>query len=134
MRVLSASAVVVVGVALGAFGGNLVRQEAPPDPVVVDPDHYTLEHENDAIRILRIRYGPGEESVMHYHPANCAIFLAEGTGNMESPDGQTESMSFQPGDVVCGDAEMHRPSNAGDAAFELVLVELKGRENFEGGM
>ena len=133
MRALSVAAAVVVGLSLGASGGSLAAQESPPDPVVVDPDRYSLEYENDAIRILRIRYGPGEASVMHYHPANCAIFLAAGSGHMELPDGKVESTSFRPGDVMCVDAEMYRPSNAGDAPFELVLVEMKGRESLEGG-
>ena len=42
------------------------------DPAVVDPDHYTVEFENDAVRILRIKYGPGDESVMHSHPESVA--------------------------------------------------------------
>ena len=27
------------------------------DPVVVDPDHYAVEFENDQVRVLRIKYG-----------------------------------------------------------------------------
>ena len=39
------------------------------DPVAVDPDHYKVVFENDQVRVLRITYGPQEESVMHEHPA-----------------------------------------------------------------
>ncbi len=30
------------------------------DAVKVDPKHYTVEFENDQVRVLRIRYGPHE--------------------------------------------------------------------------
>jgi len=42
------------------------------DGVVADPEHYTVEFENDKIRIIRIKYGPGEKSVMHTHGPNAA--------------------------------------------------------------
>ena len=38
------------------------------DAVKVDPSHHKVEFENDQVRVLRIRFGPGEESVMHEHP------------------------------------------------------------------
>jgi hypothetical protein len=31
-----------------------------PDPVTVDPKHYTVELENEKVRVLRIKYGPRE--------------------------------------------------------------------------
>jgi hypothetical protein len=33
------------------------------DPVKVDPGHYSVDFENDRVRVLRIRYGPGERSI-----------------------------------------------------------------------
>ena len=46
-----------------------------PDPVAVDPRHYTVELENERVRVLRIKYGPREKSVMHSHPAIIAVFV-----------------------------------------------------------
>jgi hypothetical protein len=37
---------------------------AGKDPVKVDSKHYSVEFENDKVRVLRIKYGPGEKSVM----------------------------------------------------------------------
>ncbi len=45
------------------------------DPVRVDPKHYKVEVENEKVRVLRINYKAHEESVMHWHPDNVAIFL-----------------------------------------------------------
>ncbi len=59
-----------------------------PDAVTADPDHYSVEFENDAVRVIRIKYGPGERSVLHYHPANCFVLLSEGTWRMTDAMGE----------------------------------------------
>ena len=43
---------------------------ASEDSVKVDPKHYKVEFQNDRVRVLRIKYGPKEKSVMHSHPAS----------------------------------------------------------------
>lgn len=70
------------------------------DPIVVDSTHYTTELENDAVRVLRIAYGPGEESVMHYHPDSVAIFLTNQLVEMSLPDGSTVEMPGTAGDAI----------------------------------
>ncbi len=100
-----------------------------PNAVTADPDHYTIEFENDVIRVVRIKYGPGETSSMHSHDANCAIFLKDGKMRMELPDGSSSVVPANSmGAVNCGDAEVHLPTNIGDSTIELILVEMKGRK------
>jgi hypothetical protein len=41
--------------------------------VKVDPKHYKVEFENERVRVLRIKYGAGEKSVMHSEPVAHAI-------------------------------------------------------------
>ena len=43
------------------------------DPVKVDPKHYKVEFENANVRVLRVTVGPGEKSVMHWHPNAVAV-------------------------------------------------------------
>jgi len=102
-------------------------ETAMTDPTEADPDHYTNEFENDAVRILRIKYGPGEESVMHYHPDSVAVYLADVEGQFTLPDGTVEDASAPAGSVFFGPAGSHQPRNTGDTAFEVVEVELKAR-------
>ncbi len=99
--------------------------ETGPDPAEVDSDHYKVEFENDSVRIVRITYGPGEKSVMHYHPADIAVFLTDGNTRFTLPDGSTEDVEVKRGMAVWGDSGQHLPENTGDEPFELVLVELK---------
>jgi len=50
-------------------------QPISADPVHVDSKHYTVDAENDRVRVIRARYGPHEKSVMHGHPSLVAVFL-----------------------------------------------------------
>ena len=127
----------VLGVALGmAFGiasSALLAQRgtAPiPDAVSADPAHYSVSFENDVVRLLRIKYGSGEKSVMHKHFASCVIFLTDQTFNFTLPDGTTEPASVPAGALGCGDGTVHLPANIGADAAEFIMVEFKDRESF----
>ena len=104
-------------------------EEGGSDPTVVDPDHYTTEFENDAVRIVRIRYGAGEESVMHYHPDGVAVFVTDQMVRMTMSDGSTEEFPAKAGDAMFTPGGQHLPKNDSDSPLELVLVELKPRES-----
>ena len=95
------------------------------DPVELDPKHYTVEAGNDDIRIVRIRYGPNEGSVMHQHRPGVGVFLTDANVTFTWPDGKVEQVTAKRGEVMKFDeAWEHNSSNAGDA-FEVVYVELK---------
>ena len=95
------------------------------DPVKVDPKHYTVEFENDKVRVLRIRYGPGEKSVMHRHPALVDVFLTDGKVRFTYPDGKKEEVTIKAGQVMHSDAVEHDPENVGSKPLEAILIELK---------
>ena len=113
------------------------ESESPPaaqesggsDPTVVDPSHYTAEFENEAVRIVRIKYGAGEESVMHYHPDSVAVFVTDQLVQMTMSDGSTEEFPAKAGDAMFTPGGQHLPRNDSDSPLELVLVELKSRES-----
>jgi quercetin dioxygenase-like cupin family protein len=97
------------------------------DPVKVDSKHYTVEFENSEVRILRIKVGPNEKSIMHQHPNAVAIFLTDLNGKFTFPDGKTENVTSKAGEARWTPAITHLPENAGDKPFELILVELKSK-------
>src|SRR5436190_4440709 len=123
---------VVFGLLLGFVSAVLMAQrgDAPfPDAVTADPAHYSVSFENELVRILRVSYRAGEKSVMHRHPASCAVFLTDQTFNFTLPDGTTEPASVPAGALGCGDGNVHLPENiASDADF--VIFEFKGRDKF----
>ncbi len=98
---------------------------AAEDAVVADPAHYTVEFENDRLRVIRVKYAPGEKSVMHTHGPNLAVFLSDSTVRMHLPDGTSEDMTTKIGATSWAENEQHRPENVGNGPVEVVLVELK---------
>ncbi|MDH3512088.1 MAG: hypothetical protein OER85_14650, partial [Gammaproteobacteria bacterium] len=107
-------------------------QSAAIDPTVADPNHYTVELENDAVRILRIKYGAGEESVMHQHPDSVAVFLTDADGVMTIADGSAIDFSIPAGSATFNPAGEHQPKNVSDSAWEVIEVELKSRNSVQG--
>ena len=96
------------------------------DPVLVDSGHYTVELEDAKVRVLRIRYGARERSVMHSHPALVGVMLTDGHIRFTYPDGRTEDVTVKAGQVLSFPAIDHLPENLADQAFEVIAVELKG--------
>jgi hypothetical protein len=117
----------VLVLSLTAPGANSRAQsprQALPEAVAADARHYTVEFENDIVRVLRVRLGAGESAPAHSHVAYCAIeitdsSLREGNG----PVSQSKA-----GQVFCGDATSHAPANVGKAIAESIVVEFKNRQ------
>ncbi len=95
------------------------------DATVVDPDHYKVEFENDQVRVLRITYGPGEKSVTHSHPEGVAVFLTDGNVKFTFPDGKTQDVKVEAGQVIWSPESVHLPENTGDKHFEVIQIEMK---------
>ena len=123
----------VLGLILGIASSALVAQRGTnsiPDAVRADPGHYSVSFENELVRFLRVKYGPGEKSVMHRHSASCVIFLTDQTFNFTLPDGTSAPASVPGGALGCSDGNVHLPENIGAAAAEFIMVEFKNRETF----
>ena len=95
------------------------------DAVKVDPNHYKVEFENARVRVLRVKYGPHEKSVMHSHPDAIAIFQNDGRVKFTYPGGKTEEREMKAGQAVWTPAVKHLPENLTDQEMEVILVELK---------
>jgi quercetin dioxygenase-like cupin family protein len=95
------------------------------DPVKVDPDHYRVELENEKVRVLRIKYGPHEKSVMHEHPASVAVFMSDGHVKFTLPDGTSQDANEKAHDATWADAGKHLPENVGATPLEVIVIELK---------
>jgi len=102
-----------------------IPQPITEDPVRVDPKHYKVEFENERVRVLRIKYGPGEKSVMHTHPESISVFLTDAHGKFTYPDGRTEDINTNAGTVLHMDACNHLPESMSKTPFEVIAVELK---------
>ena len=97
------------------------------DAVKADPQHYTIEFENDQMRVVRIKYGPREKSVMHSHSAGVVILLTDTNVRQTLADGKTEERQAKAGQVLEHAAVTHSTENLSDQPFEAILVEVKAK-------
>jgi|SRR6184192_1067856 len=104
----------------------MAQASAEQDPIKLDPDHYRLEFENARARVLRVRFGPGEKSVMHTHPSAVLIFLTDANARFTFPDGSAQDIRATAGEIHEMPPTTHLPESISDRPFEVALVELKG--------
>lgn len=83
------------------------------DPVLVDPTHYSVDFENEFVRVLRVRYGPRERGATHEHILNRVVVYLNDQPNRKADD------------VRIAGAATHAEENASDIAVERIAVELK---------
>ena len=95
------------------------------DPVRLDPEHYKVELENEKVRVLRVKYGPHEKSVMHAHPPALEINLTIAHLLVTYPDGRTENIQSRAGQVLSFPASERQPENLSDFPYEAIAIELK---------
>ena len=121
---MRAKSVFFVGILCLALGWALFAQ----DPTKVDSKHYTVvSNDNAYARIVKAHYEPHEKSVMHAHPDLVAVFLTDGKVKFTYPDGKSEERTVKAGDALFTPATVHLPENIGDKAFDVILVEFKGK-------
>ena len=96
------------------------------DCTAVDSKHYTVEHEDDAVRVVRIRYGGNEESIMHQHRPGVGIFMTDADFTFTWPDGRTEQITAKRGDIMRFPEQWeHNSKNNTGNPFEAVYIEVK---------
>jgi hypothetical protein len=83
------------------------------DPVTVDGQHYKVALENDAVRVLRIHFGPHEKSPSHEHVLNRVVLYLNDQGNTKADD------------VRIAGGSTHTEENASDQPADRIAVELK---------
>ena len=113
-----------IGIAIALFAPSTAYGQ---DPIKVDPKHYTVIHEDDTFRVLRIRFGPEERSVMHDHPSGCFYLVTDFQTKETTPDGKVTDGVGKAGTAACGPAFKHSPENVGKP-YEVIFYELKPQE------
>ena len=109
-------------------GAILGRVEVPDDALEAAPMQYRVEAEIDSLRVIRVRYEPGERSPQHRHPAlpHVVVNLTNGLLRLHLPDGTARDLDRRAGAAVIGSAEetVHALENVGAAPFEALRIEV----------
>ena len=106
-------------------GANGASARAGADPLVVDPEHWKVEVENEAVRALRYRGDPRGKQFMHGHAAHVVVFLTDAKTLLPKPDGASSISVRKAGEVIGVGPGEHAPENLRDDPVEVIVVERK---------
>jgi len=95
------------------------------DAVSVAPHLYKVLLENDRVRVLETRYGPGVKSDVHSHPDLVVVAITPSKARLSLTDGQTLDIEFHVGESLFIDAQEHTVENTGTSELHVILVEMK---------
>jgi quercetin dioxygenase-like cupin family protein len=111
------------------------RTEAaqPLDAMSAAPDHHAILMENDQVRMLDTRLGPGEQTPIHAHEWPSALyvlswsdFIRRDASGAILADSRTMASTPRPGDALwLPPLPPHQVENVGDADLHIIAVELK---------
>jgi hypothetical protein len=94
------------------------------DPVVSNPDAYTVIFENERVRVLEYRDRPGHVTTPHAHPDSVMYTLSSFRRRLHHGDGYRD-VELPAGHVGWLPAQEHAGENIGDTETHVVFVELK---------
>ena len=118
--------ILIVGAALGSVG-TLAGLANGQDAVTVSPELYNVRLENDRVRVLEYRMGPGQTEPRHDHPPFVVYFLDDAIVRSTAADGSTSESKVSKGDVSWRDTTTHTITNAGATDIHALIVEPKAR-------
>ena len=95
------------------------------DPATTNADNYKVIFENDRVRVLEYRDGPGHRTTLHHHPDSVMYTLSTFRRRLYAADGQTRDVEIESGTTGWLPAQRHAGHNIGDTETHVIFVELK---------
>jgi beta-alanine degradation protein BauB len=95
------------------------------DALKAAPDVYSLIMENERVRVMSVKFKPGQKAVMHSHPDHVVYVLKDGKLKITLPDGKSNEVSLKAGQAIWMQEGLHSPENIGGTEANNLVVELK---------
>jgi hypothetical protein len=116
----------IIEIELKKPGGGKNPGATALDPVKVISKRYSVEFENDQVRVVRVKAGPKETLPLHEHIVNrVSVLLTDQDFRITSADGTVQNPKRKAGEVAWGTPAKHTEENLSDKPFETIMVELK---------
>ena len=100
------------------------------DAVRIDPARYTVDFENDRVRIVRLGFGAREKGLMVSHPPRVLVTLTAVAVKLKFSDGRTDESGAPAGIAGWLELETLQTENARHQPLQVVLVEPKSARGF----
>jgi oxalate decarboxylase/phosphoglucose isomerase-like protein (cupin superfamily) len=101
------------------------------DPTIIASGQYRVLMENEHVRVLDYRSRPGEQSIMHWHPACLVYVISPAKMLIATPDGRRREVELLAGELLWRDDMSHAVTNIGNTEAHLLVVELKDQARNE---
>ena len=95
------------------------------DPMLVDAPHFRIMLDNEHVRVLLLHLKPREGTEETQFAARLEIALNDVTADEEFAGGKLEERRLSTQEAAWKEAQLKSIINAGDKAFDVVMVELK---------
>ena len=100
-------------------------QKEWPDALHGAANVYKLIMENDQIRVLDVKFKPGDKAAMHLHPNHLVYVLNGGSLKLSLPDGKGQEFQLKAGQALWIEAGPHATENVGATEAHNLVIELK---------
>lgn len=125
-EMMSEKPVRIIEVELKKPGAGKSPSAPAKDPLKVAPKNYKVEFENEQVRVVRVKFAPGETVPMHEHPTNrVSVCLADQDFRITTSDGQVQTPKRKYGEAAWGTPVTHKEENLAKKPFELIMIDLK---------
>ena len=94
------------------------------DAAIVTPKVVKVKLENDRVRVLEFVSDPGDKEDWHTHPAFVVYVVSGGTLRISTPDGRSDDVEFETGDIRFREPVTHTTENIGKTRLHAIIVEL----------
>ncbi len=95
------------------------------DAVTIAPDVHKIVYEDEHMRMLDVRVVPGAHAAMHRHPKNVVYVIKGGALEFTSPSGETQTVTFQDGQITHLPESQHAVENKSSAEVHAIQIEFK---------
>jgi hypothetical protein len=99
------------------------------DAAKIDHAHNEVLLDNDRLRVVRIRFEPGESGPMVDKRARVIIARTDSQATVTFPDGHSEPREVKAGTISFGNAGRQATKNTGTTPLENIVVELKSKDS-----
>jgi quercetin dioxygenase-like cupin family protein len=108
----------------------LTQTTRAQDPVKVDPEHYKVIEENDAVRILEFRDTPGHKVPKHSHPPYFVYVLSDAKRLFTDECVTPKTVILTKGETIDSKVGVtHCEENTGYTNTHVLIVEFKNAPN-----
>lgn len=98
------------------------------DALQAAPNAYKKLIENNRVRIMDLRFKPGEKAAMHIHPDHIVYVFNDQKLRLIYSNGQKRDFELKAGQVLWIDAESHVTENLGVSETHSLVIELKDKK------